>query len=193
MENKYQQGKIYMIKSNQTDKVYIGSTIRPLDVRFKSHEDRVGEKSTTSYMILEYDDAYIELIEEYPCETKLELQSREGYYIRLYGDRIVNKKIIGRTDKEYIKYWKNNNKEKVREYNKQWNIDNKQYFEDNRETIREYNKQYYELNRKKQLQKQGEKIQCSICNSTVSRGNISSHKKSKKCKSFLEQPLVNQV
>jgi hypothetical protein len=36
--SKYSEGKIYKLTSSQTDKVYIGSTIRSLNVRFSNHK-----------------------------------------------------------------------------------------------------------------------------------------------------------
>jgi hypothetical protein len=36
-----------------------------------------------------YDDVRIELIEEYPCKNKMQLNKREGYYIR--NNDCVNK------------------------------------------------------------------------------------------------------
>ena len=85
----YENGKIYIIKSKETDKVYIGSTCNTLKNRFCSHKSEYkrllrGEKfgNSTSHEILKYSDSYIELIEDYPCKTKRELLDREGEVIR---------------------------------------------------------------------------------------------------------------
>ncbi len=45
---------------------------------------------------------------------------------------------------------------------------------------KEYNKIYYEKNKEKHLNYLTEKIECEICNVSVSRTNLSSHKKSNK-------------
>ena len=40
---------------------------------------------------------YIELIEDWPCESVEQLRKREGYYIRMMAT--LNHNIAGRTDK----------------------------------------------------------------------------------------------
>ena len=45
------------------------------------------------------DKIYIELIEDYPCETLEQLRQQEGYYIRLMGT--LNTRIECRTNQEY--------------------------------------------------------------------------------------------
>ena len=74
----YENGKIYIIKSKETDKVYIGSTCNTLKNRFCSHKSEYkrllrGEKfgNSTSHEILKYSDCCIELIEDYPCKCHL--------------------------------------------------------------------------------------------------------------------------
>ena len=45
------------------------------------------------------DNFYIELVENYPCNTKEELMAREGHYIRERAT--LNHMIAGRTEKEW--------------------------------------------------------------------------------------------
>jgi hypothetical protein len=115
----YSKGKIYCIKSYQTDKVYYGSTCEDLNIRFNGHKCDSNIKTLTSSQILQYTDAYIELVEEFPCNTKAELHNRERYYIE--NNPCVNKNIPGRTDKEYYEA----NKEKRKEYLKLWYLANR--------------------------------------------------------------------
>ena len=61
---------------------------------------------------MKYDDAYIELIEECPCNDKNELNRREGQMIREMN--CVNKRIEGRTGKEY----REDNKEYIKQKKK---------------------------------------------------------------------------
>ena len=97
----YQQGKIYQIWSPNTDKVYIGSTTQPLHKRLYEHtKGLTGNKYTYSRKVLECGNARIELIEEYPCAKKSELNRREGQVMRGYDNR-VNRNIAGRTTAEY--------------------------------------------------------------------------------------------
>ena len=86
--DRYQNGKIYSIRSHQTDDVYIGSTCLSLAKRIYGHraDYNMWKKGTrhyvTSYDILTYNDNYIELLENYPCGGKNELLRREGQLIR---------------------------------------------------------------------------------------------------------------
>lgn len=95
----YENGKIYKICSHQTEKVYVGSTTRPLSERLAQHKGHIKTQYCTSYEILKFNDAYIELIENWPCNNREELRQREGYYIRNHN--CVNKHIIGRTLQEW--------------------------------------------------------------------------------------------
>ena len=89
-ENKYHAGKIYIIKSEQTKKCYVGSTTKIIDNRLSQHKDAyklyLNGKDTyrASYEIVKYDDAVIEVLENYKCETKAELRRREQDYINIY-------------------------------------------------------------------------------------------------------------
>ncbi len=99
-------GFVYIIRSHQTDKVYYGSTKQMLCKRMANHKlayKRLlcgkGNAYTTSFEILKFDDAYIELIEEVKYLNKYELWAREGFYIR--NNTCVNKVIPDRTKYEY--------------------------------------------------------------------------------------------
>ena len=84
----YKNSKIYCIRSYQTDKIYIGSTTQKLCQRMGHHRKDYREylkgnkkRITTSIEILKYNDAFIELIINYPCDFKEELLKKEGEYI----------------------------------------------------------------------------------------------------------------
>ena len=97
----YKLGKIYQIWSPNTDKVYIGSTVQPLHKRFHDHKTKLtGKMYTTAREVLKCGEAKIELIEDYPCEKKSELNRREGQVMRGYDNR-VNRCIAGRTPAEW--------------------------------------------------------------------------------------------
>ena len=104
--NPYKQGKIYKIKSPHTDKVYIGSTVLPLQQRFQQHVDRWKlykdgrtTKYTTSYDILDCGDAFIELLCDYDCSTDQELKMFEGIQIKAEANA-VNQLVPGRTEEQ---------------------------------------------------------------------------------------------
>ena len=114
----YQQAKIYKIIDNITDEIYIGSTCYPNLARalassvenYKSYlKDNL--RSYCSYFKIfennDDDDYDIILLENFPCNSKDELNARLKYYIK--NNECVNKKIMGRTKKEYNE----DNKEKL--------------------------------------------------------------------------------
>lgn len=133
----YQNGKIYILRSHQTDDVYIGSTTQTLAQRKGQHINNykryTNSKEYSNYMssyeIVKHDDFYIELLELYPCNKKCELHTREGYYIR--SMKCVNKCIPCRTLK--------------------------QYYQDNRKEILEKSKQYHLANIDKRREKERER------------------------------------
>ena len=84
----YSQGKIYKIVCNKTGLFYIGSTYRSLEQRLKEHigyyKAYIGKKSNhliSSIYVTFNNDCKIELIENYPCNNKKELEKRELFYI----------------------------------------------------------------------------------------------------------------
>ena len=139
----YQHAKIYKIFSYENDEVYYGSTIDTLSRRmtghrtmYKKYKEGKSNNNYTSFKIIELTSAKIELVENYPCNSKEELLQREGYYIK--NNNCVNKNIPGRTPKEYCE----ENKEQRKEYNKV-------YYEQNKEHKKEYRKKYGEANKEK--------------------------------------------
>lgn len=157
----YSKGKIYSIRSYKTDDIYIGSTCRPLCVRMACHRSDYKSNSTVrSKEILKYDDAYIELIEEFPCEKVEQLHKREGEIIR--NTKCVNKIIPCRTLPEYYqdnkniilekhKIYREDNKDKCKEYSKEYYENNqdkiKEYRENHKDNMKDYMKDYYEDNK----------------------------------------------
>lgn len=97
----YENSKIYCIRSYQCEEIYIGSTIQNLSSRMSKHRSayKKNRSTTTATKILQYDDCYIELLEYYPCKNRMELNRKEGQYIR--NNNCVNKIIAGRTIQEY--------------------------------------------------------------------------------------------
>ena len=149
--NKYNKSMIYSIRSPATDKYYIGSTTQILCKRFSDHNVKyklylnAKHHFVTSFKILELGDAYIELLEEYECDNKTQLEKREGELIREHKDNCVNKRIEGRTKKQYTA----DTKDERKIYKKQYYDDNKielinkskQYYIDNKEHKKQYDKQ----------------------------------------------------
>ncbi len=93
----FSKGKIYIIRSHKTDDVYIGSTTQELSVRMAFH--RFNSNTSTSKELVAHGDAYIELLELYPCANEPELLIREGFHIQ-ENSNCVNRCIAGRTRKD---------------------------------------------------------------------------------------------
>jgi hypothetical protein len=85
--SKYQNGKIYKIfYLKNPNKIYIGSTIRELKVRFSHHKtlckERYEKSLQNSFYKFFYDEGFeqfnIELIINYPCDSFSELVKKEN-------------------------------------------------------------------------------------------------------------------
>jgi hypothetical protein len=98
-------GRIYSIKSNYTDLIYIGSTTRWLKDRFYQHKNKPNHSSAKE--IMKYPDAYIELMIEFQYNDIKELRVKEGEMIRSHKcvNKLKNLGVIGYTGfKEPIFY-----------------------------------------------------------------------------------------
>lgn len=196
----YSQGKLYQIICHVTGKRYVGSTCKTLSERLNGHNYSKRKWETygtgnycSSYEVLEHGDYYIELIENFPCETKLELLKRERYWTNQI--ECVNKHTqqglkleIGL--KEYNKYnhakyrlkhseeineksrnYYHNNKEKI-------SIKNKTYKNINKEHVKQIHLKSYLKNRTKQQAKRSAKVLCD-CGTMYAHSHRSDHIKSK--------------
>lgn len=154
----YSKAKIYRVYCG--DDEYIGSTTRPLSERMNDHRKEYKRNKHTKNCATKtlfdkhgVENCKIELIEDYPCERKEQLERREG---EIQRERVcVNKCIAGRKPVEYyqenkelfsekwIKYYEAN-KEKILEYHQQ-------YREANRELINEKKRQQYALKKSQTL------------------------------------------
>ena len=151
----YSEGKIYTIRCKTDPKlIYVGSTVSSLTGRWYGHKNdhsRRNSKINTTMKEIGSENFYIELYELYPCNLKIELEKREGEFIRLIGT--LNEKIAGRDKKQYY----NENLEKIRANQEKYYIENKheiranqhQYSIQNRENKKDYDKQYREINKEK--------------------------------------------
>jgi len=181
----YSQGKIYKIISSECDLVYYGSTVETLKERLQNHKRTYDMylKGTyhyvTSFEIIDKGNYQIVLVEDYPCESRKELELREGEYIK--NNECVNRIVPRRTPDEYYK----DNHERILKQRKQ-------YREANAEKILEYQEQYRDTNREKINQRQknynklnkeiiNQKIICEICSLEIGKRYKKKHQKTKKC------------
>jgi len=164
IDDRYKNGKIYEITSNNTDMVYVGSCYTPLNRRLTIHKSK---KNCSSKYIIECGDYNINLIEEYSCNNNTELRIREQYWIDKYKreDKNIINEINAYLSKEQRleskKDYREKNREKISEYNKEYGKkyreknkerkreSDKKYRENNREKFNEYSREYYSNNREK--------------------------------------------
>lgn len=173
----YRKGKIYKIVSDKTDKMYYGSTCSPLSVRMGNHRrsykswKKGKARHVRAYDIMEFGDARIVLVENYPCNNIEELEKgREAHYIR--NEECVNIRVPGRTPKQYqednkekYKQYYIDNREKKMNYLAEYRKKNsekiknscKKWRDKNKEEIRQKSKKYRENNREKLIQYDKEK------------------------------------
>ena len=96
----YGKGVIYSIRSPSTEEEYIGSTCRPLSLRFAKHKSdykrwlKGSADFRASYHIVKYPDAYIVPLLEFPCQRVEELTAKE--YELIKERKCVNR--MGRKD-----------------------------------------------------------------------------------------------
>ena len=113
--NKYSNGKIYAIRHPRTELYYIGSTCQNyLSARLAQHK-AIQKGSSKKLFDLGINECYIELLELFPCNTRLELEKREGELIRQFKNNLVNRSIPQRSKKECNAEYRLNNKNKIKE------------------------------------------------------------------------------
>ena len=132
-------GRIYLIKCKINNLLYIGSTIRELDVRMKQHmRDMYKYTNFKLYKAMkefEPNNFNIDLLEEFEYTNIKELRRREGKYIQIIKP-LLNKNVAGRTLKEYNE----DNKESLKLYRKLYY---RKYREAHKEKLKQYRKDYY--------------------------------------------------
>ena len=180
-ENKYQRGKIYKLISNETDKIYYGSTIEDvLTNRLSGHRSSYKRwlngkyDYTSSFEIVKFDDCKIVLVENYPCNTKYELVAREQHHIDNNYCVDKCKSFTGLDKHQYLHKYYEENRDKLLQLNKQYRENNKDYYS-------KYKKEYIEHNREKLHQK----FNCS-CGGKYIYVNAYQHEKTEKHQAYLK-------
>ena len=154
----------------ENENIYIGSTTN-FRTRKNQHKNRCnnikdGYYNLTVYQFIRdnggWDEWQMIPIEVFPCNYKKELEAKERYHIELLKSKL-NKKIPGRTKKEYYE----DNKEHLNNIKKKYQ--------------KEYNKDYYEVNKEILNEKAKEKVICEHCGFKSRKNHLTRHQKSKKC------------
>ena len=156
----------YIITSTNTDKVYIGSTVKTLKQRLNGHiyEAKLN-KGCTSKFIINAGDYSIDLLETVECNSE-ERFNLEMEYIKGYGELAVNNYNGRMSDKNYLR--------KV----------GRDYYHANKHKYKLKIKHYYEANKEKLNAYSSTKVKCE-CGTEVTKSNLVRHKKSKKHMEFI--------
>lgn len=223
MESKYQKGQIYKIVDSGFNKCYIGSTCERLSQRMVRHRinyRRYLKGSQKNSRVVDIFDEYgvenckILWVEDYPCNSKKELEAREGYYQQRI--ECVNKRIEGRTHqekkdidlertkqwykentehrKQYMKEYNEQNSEKLKDKKQEWRENNKdkkremdkEWRERSKDKLSEYFKQYNQTHKEEKKAYNQQKYTCE-CGAVLCLSSKSDHKKSKKHQEWLKQ------
>jgi len=154
--NKYESGKIYKLVDDTTNAIYIGSTIQKyLSKRLQGHKSSYNSYQNgkikhipTSSQIIKNGSYHIELIENYPCKNRMELEKRERHYIETLD--CVNHNIPCQSPEEKLAYRIAYDKSPERiEIKRQYYLDNR---EERLQKANEYRKKNLYSIRKKSLE-----------------------------------------
>ena len=187
VSKRYSNGKIYQITDVGYNKCYIGSTCLKLRRRFLQHiggyyKYLKGEAEyTTSYSMFEefgVENCKVELVENYPCNSKDELLKQEGFHIRSFD--CVNKCISGRTQREYY--------QEHQQHLAKWS---KEYRQQRKEHYKELYATHYQKNKEVILQRKNTKYDCD-CGGHYTYSSKAKHFKTEKHQNYLKQKLENE-
>jgi hypothetical protein len=202
-ENKYQNGKIYKITDNNFTECYIGSTIQKLAVRMGGHrrqypkylETRKGSDYLTSFVLFEkygIENCQILLIEAFPCNSREELTAREAHHIK--NTVCVNKRIEGRSTKQWIE----DNKERYLALRRKYEKENKEKIAEAKRKAydpikqAQINKAYREAHRDELKAKKGEAFQCE-CGGSYVRSRRAHHMRTGKHTKFVAKTKTIEI
>ena len=167
MAPNYQLSRIYIIRNTVNERCYCGSTVRTLAERMYEHrkrargEAREGDMAIIKAMREHGEGAFhIELVKDFPCERRENLNAEEGKCIREMNTMIpngYNVYIAGRTPAAYraenrdvlnqkMRAWHHANKDAMRERRRQ-------YYTDHKVEFAAKAKEYYAVNPDKNVEK----------------------------------------
>lgn len=168
-QNKYANGKIYkIICIEDPDQFYIGSTCLTIQQRWQSHKNssRNPKKNKTKlYRTINdkgLDKYVIELVEDYPCESHLELRKREDHFI-------LQLKPTLNTSRAWISV--EESKENMDHYQQVYRVEKTEIIRERQAIYRANNKAT--IHRKKA---------CPLCGRVVTQKLMKRHQRSKICK-----------
>ena len=194
----YENGRIYCIRNNKDDDLYVGSSCQPLSKRMEKHRYDMRNKKKNNCSLYKkmneigVEHFYIELIEECPCENIEQLRKKEGEWIRQMAT--LNDQIAGRTTIEY----RQETKDHKQEYDKLYSEANKYKkreqakirYENKKEEIKQKTNEYYHKNKDKIAEHNKQMIECP-CGVKLTQANKARHLKSKHHQNYEKSLLEN--
>tara|TARA_R110002073_G_scaffold289_3_gene2983 strand:+ start:339 stop:812 length:474 start_codon:yes stop_codon:yes gene_type:complete len=153
----YQNGKIYKITCEETKLIYYGSTVQTLKKRLSQHKEHKDKKKYTTNQMTKPE---IYLVEDFPCDTKRKLETRERYYIQ--NNDCINRIVPTRTQTEY--------------------------YQDNKELRKQQSKEYKDKHKEELTLKGNIKINCE-CGGKYTNFNKYTHSKTKKHIKYINRVL----
>ena len=177
----YSKSKIYQIKNVLDDDIYVGSTTEPLAIRMTKHRHGAQRNPCTLHTKMRElgpKAFFIELIEEYPCTSKQELNAREGHFIKERGT--LNDKVAGRSPGEYY----NDFKPQRLAYAAQYRAAH------DRKT---YDAQYRAEHKDKKKEQANVKVECDKCGKCILKYNLARHNRTQHIQVMLDLLLVPGV
>ena len=172
----YQNGKVYTLRCySDVLLVYVGSTTKPLSDRKSNHKfNSLRNPNNSLYkIILEnggWDNWYIELVENYPCNSKQELERREGEIMREIGN-LNSKMPRGLKQKENPNYQTEHKEERSKE---------PEYIENKKEDKKNYDKEYREINKERIKERKTTTLFVCECGCEVKKEGKANHLRTEK-------------
>jgi hypothetical protein len=187
----YSTGTVYKIVcSLDNNIVYIGSTFNQLRHRWQMHKSFYKsylEGKNRCISIYTYftkygiDNFKIMKIKDYECYRENKADARHLHaFEQLWINKTrncINQNNPFRIDKLSEKYYREKNKDRQKEY-REANKDKKsEYREANKDKISKKCKEYYEANKEKTLERNKQRVNCSICDKELARAYLQRHMK----------------
>lgn len=153
----YKNGRIYKVVNDVNNDIYIGSTTQLLCKRMATHRSyaklKPNRKLYKCMNSVGIEHFKIILLENYACNNREELNSREEHYRNLLKPSL-NSNRCHITDDD------------IRQYQKDYD---KNYRTEHYEDIKQYQKEYYEQHK--------DHLICDVCKGKYNHSNKSRHEK----------------
>jgi len=186
---------VYIIRHNESDNCYIGST-KDFEKRKIQHERKWDKGTNKNYIKMLYqfisdnggfDNFTIEKL--YDLKDGENKYEKEQEYMDMYKPSLNNQRAFGldiEKRKEYNKEYNKDYKKEYYEKNKNKIIEYRgQYYEKNKERIKERVKEYNNKNKDKIYERRGKRIECP-CGMIYTLRHKARHFKTRRHQSYLQ-------